>query len=420
MLFTLVGLFAQTVFAQEKQVNSCVSCHLEIGDELALPVEGMKGDVHSRQGLSCADCHGGDPTAGLEDGDPEAAMDPAKGYIGVPKRSEIPQFCSRCHSDPEYMHRFNPRAATDQYDNYKTSIHGKLLLQGDGNVATCIDCHGVHGILNAKDARSSVYPLNIPATCGRCHSDSDYMAPYGIPTDQASEYRTSVHGVALLEKGDMAAPACNDCHGNHGATPPGAPSIAFICGQCHLNNSELFFQSPHKSAFDELELPECEACHGNHSIQHASDKMLGTDESSVCADCHDEGSEGWAIAHAMRQEIDTLKEKYAIADSIVLKAERAGMQVQEALFQLKDVNNALIKSRTMVHSFSTDKIKEVSKGGIDLAEQAALAGEKALAEVQFRRKGLALSLLFICALAVGLYMKIRDADKKHRFRQYER
>ncbi|MFQ5770806.1 MAG: cytochrome c3 family protein, partial [bacterium] len=291
-----VFTFAQEE-AQALKDNSCIACHLEMGDELAIPVEGMKEDVHARQGLSCADCHGGDPKAGF-DGDLEAAMDPAKGYNGVPKRMDIPQFCARCHSDPNYMRRFNPRVSTDQFDRYKTSVHGRLLHKGDIKVATCTDCHGVHGIRDAKDARSSVYPLNIPNTCGRCHADSDYMQDYGIPTDQIAAYQGSVHGKAVLEKGDLAAPACNDCHGNHGASPPGAPSIAYICGQCHLNNSELFLKSPHRAAFEELELPECETCHGNHDIQHPTDDMLGVGENSICLDCHEEDSKGYVTAVA--------------------------------------------------------------------------------------------------------------------------
>lgn len=208
--------------AQTSKVNSCVSCHLEMGDEMAAPVEGMKEDVHTQQGLSCADCHGGDPEAGL-DGDAEASMDPAKGYIGIPKRTDIPKFCARCHDDPNYMRRFNPRVSTDQFSRYKTSVHGKSLQKGDSKVATCTDCHGVHGILDAKDSRSSVYPLNISNMCGKCHADEEYMKEYDIPTDQITAYQNSIHGKALLEKGDQAAPACNDCHGNHGATPPGAP-----------------------------------------------------------------------------------------------------------------------------------------------------------------------------------------------------
>jgi cytochrome c553 len=401
--------------AQSSTVNSCVSCHLEMGEELAVPAEGMKNDVHAQQGLSCADCHGGDPEAGL-DGDPEAAMDPAKGYVGVPSRAEIPQFCARCHSDPNYMRRFNPRVATDQFDRYKTSIHGKLLQKGDTKVATCIDCHGVHGIRDAKDSRSSVYPLNIPQTCSRCHANTEYMQDYGIPTDQVAEYQKSVHGIALLEKGDQAAPACNDCHGNHGATPPGAPSIAYICGQCHLYNSELFFKSAHRAAFDELELPECETCHGNHGIQHPTDVMLGVGDRSICTDCHEEDSKGYITAIAMRQQIENLKSKIFIADSLVSKAERAGMQVSEAKFQLNEADDALIKARTEVHSLSVTRIKKVSEEGTKLADEALQAGRSALAELQFRRKGLAISIVFILILATGLYLKIREVDKKQPLR----
>ncbi len=403
-------LLGQT--SEPGQSNSCVSCHLEIGDELALPVEGMKEDVHERQGLSCQDCHGGDATAGF-DGDPDASMDPAKGYIGVPKRTEIPQFCGRCHSDANYMRRFNPRAATDQLSSYQTSTHGKLLKQGDMKVATCIDCHGVHGIRDAKDSRSSVYPLNIPQTCSRCHADADYMNDYGISTAQTQQYQNSVHGVALLEKGDQAAPACNDCHGNHGASPPGAPSIAFVCGQCHLNNSELFLKSPHRAAFDEMELPECETCHGNHDIQHPTDEMLGVGDKSICIDCHEDDSKGYVTALAMRQQIEILKERIFLADSLVSKAERAGMQVSDAKFQLNDADDALIKARTIIHSLSTARMKEVTEAGLTLTEEATQTGWAALAELQFRRKGLAISLVVILILAAGLYFKIKEIDRKY-------
>ncbi len=401
--------------AQTAEVNSCVSCHLEEGEDLAIPVKGMENDVHTQLGLSCADCHGGDSKAGL-DGDMDAAMDPAKGYIGAPERKDIPQFCGRCHSDPNYMRKFNPRVSTDQLARYKTSVHGKLLRKGDTHVATCVDCHGVHGIRDAQDARSLVYPSNVPATCGRCHADEKYMAKYDIPKDQLASYKKSVHGIALLKKGDLGAPACNDCHGNHGASPPGAPSIAYVCGQCHLNNSELFFKSPHRAAFAENDLPECETCHGYHEIQHPHDEMLGVDEVSICIDCHDEGSKAYETAAAMRAKIDLLKKKIEDADSLVSSAERAGMQVSDAIFDLKDANDALVKSRTRVHSLDAEDLSKSTAGGVLLAEKALAAGRKALAELQFRRKGLAVSLVFLLILAVGLYFKIKEIDLKHPIR----
>ena len=169
---------------------------------------------------------------------------------------------------------------------YKTSIHGIKNLKGDINVAECASCHGSHGIRAVNDPFSNVYPTNIPKVCSTCHSDKVKMAQYKIPTNQYSLYVKSVHGIALLEKGDLGAPSCNDCHGNHGAVPPGVESISKVCGSCHTLNMELFEKSIHKQAFDKENLPECETCHGNHGITNATDELLGTGENSVCIKCH--------------------------------------------------------------------------------------------------------------------------------------
>ena len=402
------GTLAQEVASESP--NSCIWCHQEIGDELAEPILAMENDVHADKGLSCVDCHGGDATAGFDE-DETAAMDPAKGYIGVPERTEIPQFCARCHSDPGYMRQFNPRVSTDQFDRYKTSVHGQMLAKGDSKVATCVDCHSAHGVYEVSDPRAQVFAMNIPETCGKCHSDSEYMEGYKISTRQVDDFKKGVHGIALLEKGDQAAPACNDCHGNHGAVPPGVPSIGFVCGQCHLNNSELFRASPHMEAFAEEGLPECETCHDNHNIEKPRDTMVGIGDESVCTDCHEQGSTGYQVAATLYAQIDTLKKNIAEADSLVKVASRAGMEVSEAVFSLGDANQSLIKSRTMVHSLSVDKLNEVTTEGNGLASSALSIGIAALDELQFRRKGLAISLIFIFVLALGVYMKIREVDK---------
>ena len=94
-----------------------------------------------------------------------------------------------------------------------------------------------------------IHGLNGDNTCGGCHSNPDTMKPYGIPTDQASKYLQSVHANALLKKQDLSAPTCNDCHGNHGAAPPGVASVENVCSNCHAFQAQLFDASPHKQAF---------------------------------------------------------------------------------------------------------------------------------------------------------------------------
>jgi hypothetical protein len=54
-------------------------------------------------------CHGGNSAVELAD-DMLAAKDEAfseNPYRGVPKVTDIPAFCGRCHSDPSYMKRFD-------------------------------------------------------------------------------------------------------------------------------------------------------------------------------------------------------------------------------------------------------------------------------------------------------------------------
>ena len=121
------------------------------------------------------------------------------------------------------------------------------------------------------------------------------MKPYGIPTDQIAKYKESVHAAALFDKKDMSAPTCNSCHGNHGAVPPEVKSIASVCRQCHPSTGELFAKSPHKKAFDDMGQSECEACHGNHKIVPPTDGHARAPRTrSVCLQCHDKGSKGYA------------------------------------------------------------------------------------------------------------------------------
>jgi predicted CXXCH cytochrome family protein len=242
------------------------------------------------------------------------------------------------------------------------------------------------------------------------------MAEYHIPTDQFEKYKESVHGRPLLEKGVRGAPACNDCHGNHGAAPPGVGSVGNVCGQCHPVNREFLAQSPHEKAFEEMRVAACESCHGHHDIQPPADNMLGTGKGAVCVKCHEPGSKGYEVAGAMRADMDRLKAKRDEAERLILRAEQAGMEVSQAKFDLNEVGNALTKSRASLHTFSLEKYRETVQQGEALAEGTARKGEQAIAELQFRRKGLGVSLVIILGVAVALFFKIREVDRRRGLR----
>lgn len=393
----------------EPPPESCATCHLEIGDDrLAAPVKAFEGDIHAAKGFGCVSCHGGDPKqAGME------AMDPAKGYIGKLEGRQVVQLCGRCHSDARFMKRYNPALRVDQVAEYATSVHGRRLRElGDPKVATCVSCHPAHAIRPPSDPRSSVHPLKVAETCGRCHADPATMQPYGIPTDQLGRYRESIHWTTMAEKGDLAAPTCNDCHGNHGASPPGVSWVGNVCGQCHSVMAELFAKSRHAAVFTQMGVPGCATCHDNHAIRPATDALLGLGEGAVCGSCHAADDQGGKAAAEMRALIESLRDDADRAGTILLQAAHAGMEVSQAQFELKGATDALVKARAAVHAFRAEAVKREVEAGLGISEKAFARGVRALQELQFRRQGLAVSVVIILALIAGLVLKIRQVDRR--------
>jgi predicted CXXCH cytochrome family protein len=402
-----VVLLSTLAFAQKK--SSCIECHSKLEDpRLNAPAKLFDNDIHHARGLSCNDCHGGDPNADTKEG----AKDPRKGYLGKPKTLDIPAYCGKCHSDANLMKRFNPSLRVDQEREYYTSVHGKLLKTGETRVATCISCHSVHGIRAITDPLSSVYPSNVAETCSKCHASADYMRGLGIPSDQYAKYKTSVHAQTLYEKQDLSAPTCNDCHGNHGATPPGIASVANVCGQCHARQAELFQSSPHKVAFDQKQLGECITCHSNHAIAKPGDQMIGTNNGSLCINCHTPQDKGFIAAGRMRSKINELIAGIDKSTEILDRAERAGMEVSRPKFEMKEATDALTHVRVLIHSSSADEVDKVAAPGLGASVKGYQAGLDALAERRFRREGLAVSLVFILFLATLVYLKVRDIERR--------
>ncbi len=369
----LVILFLPAVVIAQQQPDSCSTCHLAIGvDRLTKPVQQFKDDIHAAKGFGCVSCHGGDATSpGME------AMDRAKGYIGKPTPTQVIEVCGHCHSDARFMRQYNPSLRVDQVTEYYTSVHGRRLKElKDPKVATCASCHIAHSIRPPSDPRSSVYPLRVADTCGSCHANAEYMAPYKIPTDQVDKYKKSVHWKMMTVKGDLSAPTCNDCHGNHGAAPPGVSWVGNVCGQCHPVNAELFSKSPHGQLFVQMGIPGCAACHSNHEILETSDAMLGVGDKAVCGNCHTPQDKGGQTAVAMRNSIEKLRTDYETAHAVLSKAEDAGMEVSQPLFDLNGAKTALVKARASIHGFNLNGVNAEVKPGLEISDKGARPGNK--------------------------------------------
>jgi predicted CXXCH cytochrome family protein len=397
---------ATTVSAQKK--DSCVECHSQMEGSLGEPVKLGEVDIHRARGLSCSDCHGGDPSQD----DPGGAMNKARGFVGKPAPKELPRFCGKCHSNAEFMKKFNPTLRVDQESEYATSVHGKRLAAGDTKVATCISCHGFHDVRGVGDPQARVYALNVAETCASCHANAEKMQGYNIAHDQYEKYKKSVHAQALYERQDLSAPTCNDCHGNHGATPPGIASVGNVCGQCHVRQETLFAASPHKPAFELMQLGDCVRCHNNHDIAKPSDELVGTTDKALCIECHVEGDGGFTAATQLRKMLDQLDGKLTSARAVLGQAERAGMEVSRPRFDLTEANDDLTHSRVLIHSFSPAEVDKMIQPGLAIAEKSEKAGHDALAELKFRREGLGASLVAILLLALVIYLKIRQIEQR--------
>jgi hypothetical protein len=359
-LFLLLAALVLVVPASpaRAQETSCIQCHgdVDLFEEDAAIVSSHATGIHAEYDLSCHDCHGGNPDPALFE-EMDLAMDPdyaPNPYRGAPTRADVPEFCGTCHSDAAYMRRYRPDIRVDQVAEYRTSRHGIALADGDTNVATCVSCHGVHGMRPSSDPESTVHPTRVGMTCSSCHADAERMQGYTtddgreLPVDQYALWQQSVHAASMFEREDLSAPTCNDCHGNHGAAPPGLESVNFVCGQCHGREASLFRQSPKRQGFEEHaeyladageegcaachvdpepqaavqlgHLGECASCHGNHGIVRPSLAMLSPLPETPCAFCH-EGVDGSGTADL----VDSLERYEQQRDALLAEAAEQGL-----------------------------------------------------------------------------------------------
>ena len=393
-------------------VTACVTCHSGLADQrLSTPARLFSDvDVHRDRAFACVDCHGGSAT----ESDAGRAHDKRNGFRGVPRGADQIKTCARCHSDAELMRKFAPRQRVDQETEYASSVHGKRLAGGDLGVATCANCHGAHGIRLVSDARSPVFPTNVAGTCATCHASGEHMRgrrlPTGspLPTSQLADYQKSVHYTALTTGNDLSAPTCNDCHGNHGAAPPGVGSVVNVCGTCHAVFAQKFETSVHAQIFER----GCVECHRNHAVLAPSDEMLSTAAGSVCANCH-EGADDNGVkgAAAMRRSIERLKTAVEGSRGVIDRVGNAGIEVGPQQLTLAEAGTHLTLARTEVHGFDPAKVDAVIENGLKLVADVDRGGEEAAAELAYRRRGLALSLGAILVFVAALALKIRHLDR---------
>ena len=211
--------------------TSCQKCHADQYNKVLDSVHQKALAGGNFNAAVCTDCHNPHQQTRI--------TDKTTGELLPEARLRIPQTCARCHSAI--------------YDAYKNSVHGKALtVQGNLDVPTCIDCHGVH---NIQDPTTVQFRNDTPLLCAKCHTDPKIMDKYGISTQVLNTYVADFHGttVTLFEQispnTPTNKPVCTDCHGVHNISNVNDPATGIAikenlltkCQRCHPNVTTASF-----------------------------------------------------------------------------------------------------------------------------------------------------------------------------------
>ncbi len=279
---------------EDPPVTECGACHSNIAEQYEASLHGYARARGNMAAPTCIDCHGMHDI--LHSTDP----------LSKASHANTARLCAECHSSDFVGETSTGLAPPRTFDAFATSVHGLNEVIGAAN---CTDCHGVHDMRGAQDARSRINRHNVAQTCGTCH------------TELAEEYQASIHGRAF-EAGYGDSPTCTDCHGEHHILAHDDPDARTsdshmaldLCADCH-DDPEIIekygmqegvvgsYEDSYHGWATTLEhghVASCVSCHTAHSVLPASDPASTVSEENVvatCQKCHPAAGETFARSY---------------------------------------------------------------------------------------------------------------------------
>ncbi|MGE0353369.1 MAG: hypothetical protein AB7I33_10610 [Gemmatimonadales bacterium] len=380
----------QTLQAGRDTVNQCLVCH-------SAQREAAVVGVHSEHGIQCVACHGGDPTAR------ELPAAHRGRFLGTPTKVQTAQLCGSCHSDPDRMREF--ALPTGQLAEFRTSEHGQLLFgRGNTDAPTCTDCHGTHIIYPPDDARSHVYPTNIPGTCAHCHSDDKLMAKYRLKTGQFEDFKQSAHGDALYRQQNFAAPTCVGCHGAHSALPPTVTEIANVCARCHVLVGQAFAGGPHAAASQAGKIQSCLACHSNHGTERVPVSQIST----VCDKCHASDTRLHQMGVDLQHRLTQVDADMESARQAIGQLQLAGRRVDDYRFRYQTALTYYLEIAQAQHRLDPERLDDLERKVRSISVDLDAAAEVSREE-HWEEKLLLIPVWFLTLSAIVLgWMALRS------------
>ncbi len=205
---------------------------------------------------------------------------------------------------------------------------------------TCLLCHGSYNILTDRDGDakhslwidSNLFQQSVHSRlgCVACHTDIDdhghrlleeelQKIPAKSVTKGAAmqacitchqaeyeQYKTSIHGVDVMNREESDPPFCTDCHGSHYILPASderawtnPANVPATCLKCHAEATiqqrfgltkdvgGTFKESFHgmRSEIGSKSVAVCTSCHGSHDIYAAADPRSKVNAANVSKTC---------------------------------------------------------------------------------------------------------------------------------------
>jgi hypothetical protein len=234
------------------------------------------------------------------------------------------------------------------------------------------------------------------------------MEKYKIPLDQYDQYIRSIHGKMLLEKHDLRAPVCSDCHGVHSASPPGYEDAAAVCEMCHAAIAKLFKESPHFLEQTNEEAARCVDCHGDHGVVHATSALYDGEDEGHCGWCHETDSKQIRLAQLIKGRVEAGITEVDDARTMLDRVRRSGKNLTELEEAFETAQSELVKTRAATHTLSMDDINEHADLVMEEGEKVEQAAMGIVEELTGRRKGAVFVLTILAIIIVLVYAKIRS------------
>ncbi len=275
--------------------DSCLTCHDQNKAKIKVPIviDGEEDErdlaaidprkygksVHSD--MRCVDCH------------KEITDSQAKHKID---RQAAKANCIHCHEGlwaqvqkaGQTAEKQRLGMVVDNIKAYRNSFHARINKDiPDRPLAGCDDCHSSHSfnVPPKGSTRRTAWHRSIPETCGTsCHED------------QLDIYAASIHGEEVIDKGNLKAAVCTDCHSAHSVVNTSTESYKLgnvrACGDCHKEQIASYSDTYHGQVnkLGYVYTAKCVDCHDSHGIRAKDDpksRVHADNRMKTCQKCHD-------------------------------------------------------------------------------------------------------------------------------------